>query len=206
MGQKRKTSETVSEDKRAFIERKAADLFSRKSYVETSLKDIADAANLSKGGIYHYFATKDEVLYSILDGFMEKGISGLEEDLKAVTDSRSRLRTIVEHIVEHYVVEPSAAKTLLYDLRLLPDENLKAIGRKQRRYLELTVDALNEFFGGKLKADELTTIAFVLMGMCTWVFTWYNPKGPISAGQLSDIIYNIFVSGIEGISPNRGEG
>ena len=59
-----------------------AKLFSKKGFAETSMDDIAAAAKLSKGGIYHYFSSKTEVLYFILDNFMDLVLKELQEELE----------------------------------------------------------------------------------------------------------------------------
>ena len=47
------------------IAKVAAKLFNEEGYLETSMEDISAAAKLSKGGIYHYFSSKNEILYFI---------------------------------------------------------------------------------------------------------------------------------------------
>jgi len=49
----------------------AAQLFNERGYLETSMDDIAAAANLSKGGIYHYFFSKSEILYFISTNYID---------------------------------------------------------------------------------------------------------------------------------------
>jgi TetR/AcrR family transcriptional regulator, cholesterol catabolism regulator len=200
MRRKQDVHNSKADDKKAAIEKVAANLFSRKSYLETSLKDVADAAGLSKGGIYHYFSSKDEVLYSVLNRFMSEGVEELEKKLQNITDSHSRLLCIISHIIEQYANDSRAAKTLLYDLRLLAPDDFEAIAKKQKRYLSLSTDTLKECLGERADDKDLTSIAFMLMGMCTWVYTWYKPDGPIAPKHLAQIIYDIFVTGIDGYS------
>ena len=49
----------------------AARLFSTRGYIETSMEEIAQAAQMSKGGIYHYFKSKTEILHAIVSEFMD---------------------------------------------------------------------------------------------------------------------------------------
>ena len=58
-----------------------AELFSKKGFAETSMDDIASAAKLSKGGLYHYFSSKTELLNFILDNFMDVVLKGLQDEL-----------------------------------------------------------------------------------------------------------------------------
>lgn len=182
------------------IEKVAAALFQEKSYLETSLKDIADAAGLTKGGIYHYFSSKDEILHFVLDHFMSEGLEDIEEKLRGIKDCRVKIRSLISHTIQHYVEATAGAKIFFHDSRLLPAVYLEALEEKERKYLEITTDILREFFGDIIKAGQLTSLAFLLLGMCSWTFLWYSPRGPVDPQELSEIIYNVFVTGIEGYS------
>ena len=67
----------------------AAKLFNEKGYLETSLKEISAAARLSKGGIYHYFSSKNEILYFILSNYMDITLEGLEQKLSEIKTNRN---------------------------------------------------------------------------------------------------------------------
>ena len=57
--------------KKARISKAAAKLFNAKGYLETSIADISFAAKMSKGGVFYYFSTKDEILYYILSNYLK---------------------------------------------------------------------------------------------------------------------------------------
>src|SRR5208282_770224 len=73
----------------------AARLFSNKGYIETSIDDVAAAAKISKGSIYYYFITKDDILDYILYTFMEKVLENAGHDLQEIEDPKERIRTVV---------------------------------------------------------------------------------------------------------------
>ena len=56
---------------------KAAEVFSKKGFLSATLKDVSLAAGISKGGIYHYFSTKEELLYFIINRYMDKILKNL---------------------------------------------------------------------------------------------------------------------------------
>lgn len=53
------------------IVRVGSELFSTKGYLETSVDDVARALRMTKGGIYHYFRSKEEILYFICSAYTE---------------------------------------------------------------------------------------------------------------------------------------
>ncbi len=60
-----KISEEARASKKKYILEQAADVFSQKGYTEASIDDIVDAAGISKGGIYNYFNSKEEIFLAI---------------------------------------------------------------------------------------------------------------------------------------------
>jgi AcrR family transcriptional regulator len=77
------------------IGRAASKLFEKKGYLETSLRNISAAAKLRKGSIYYYFSNKHEILYFVLDNYMDLQLGGLEDELKEMADSASKIQFIM---------------------------------------------------------------------------------------------------------------
>jgi AcrR family transcriptional regulator len=79
-------------EKTAAIGKMAAALFNQKGYLETSMDDISVTAQLSKGGIYHYFSSKHEILYFISTSYMDLLLKDLEQELEKIDDHFSKIR------------------------------------------------------------------------------------------------------------------
>jgi len=185
-------------DKKCIIGRAAAKLFDEKGYLETSLKDISTAANISKGGIYHYFSNKHEILYFVLDNYMDLLLGGLEQELKGISDNSVKIRYILFRHLKLYNTKVPEAKALLIDSRNLPSKYFKAIAAKEKNYAQLLTDVLSDFFQGRLQRDKLKALSFTLFGMINAIMYWYNPEGPITLDELSQISYDVFMKGING--------
>ncbi|NWF92271.1 MAG: TetR/AcrR family transcriptional regulator [Syntrophaceae bacterium] len=183
-------------DKMCAIGRAAARLFDEKGYLETSLRDISNSAKLSKGGIYHYFSSKHDILYFILDNYMEMLLAGLEEALKGIADSPSKIRYIVFRHLRLYNKKVPEAKALLIESHNLPKKYFRAIAEKQKQYAQITINVLSDLFGGRMPTDKLKAISYTLFGMCNSIMYWYDPKGPVSLEELSQIVYDIFMKGV----------
>jgi len=181
-----------------------AELFSTKGFLETSMEDVAAAAKLSKGGMYHYFAGKTEILFYILSGFMDLVLQNLEEELNNIEGSIEKIRFLVFRHVEIYTKHFYAARTLLHEAHNLPSKHLKKITEKERRYYQVITEVLSEYLGTGVKKDLVTAVTFTLLGMCNWIYSWYDPKGPIKPEQLSRVIFDIFSSGVSGLRRKSG--
>ena len=176
----------------------AAKIFDKKGYLETNIDDIAAAAKLSKGGIYHYFSSKDEILFFILDSYMDVVLKDLEPQLRTLRDSASKVKFIIERHIDLHSNNMAQAKTLLHEAHCLSPKRFKAIKVKEREYYRIVLNVLTEFFKGSedIRKEELKAMAFFLFGMCNWTSHWYNPKGSINPEELSKFIWTVFLKGI----------
>jgi TetR/AcrR family transcriptional regulator, cholesterol catabolism regulator len=184
------------------ISKAGAELFATKGFVETSMHDVATAAKLSKGGIYHYFSSKTELLDFIINSFIDVVLEGLEEDLAKETNDMDRLKALIYRHVRLYPQNMYKAKVLISEAHNLPRKSRKKILVKEKEYYRVITEVLTGCLGSSVEKDRLTTITFSLLGMCNWIYRWYNPKGPISWEELSQTIFDIFMNGISGLKAN----
>ena len=182
--------------KRTKIAKAGANLFSKKGFAETSMEDISAAAKLSKAGIYHYFSSKTDLLFFILDSFMDIVLDNLEEELDAISDRTAKVRRFIFRHVELYPKHMAEAKTLFFDARNLPPRLFNLVVQKERRYNQIAVKVLSENFGPSVEKEQATTITYIILAMCNSIYAWYNPKSTIKPGELSEIIFKMLTAGI----------
>ena len=183
------------------IGRAAARLFSRKGYVETTMDGVAAAARISKGGLYHYFPSKAEILYYILTNYMDLVLLDLEQDLSQIAGSEEKIKFIISRHIHLYTRQQNEAKVLLHEAHCLPAKYFEVIAQKERKYFQIVTDVLSEFFCGTLPRGQLTATTFLLFGMCNWIYAWYSPKGTVSPEELSAMCWRLFLTGVNGMVP-----
>lgn len=189
--------------KKAAIGRAAATLFEKKGYLETSLKDISAAAKLSKGCIYYYFSSKHEILYFILDVYMDHLLEGLEDELRRKPDIYSKIQFIMHRHLSLYNNKIPEAKAILTDAHNLPYEYYKSIALKQKKYSQVLADVLSDYFDGEMQMDKAKAISYVVFGMCNSIMHWHDPEGPITLEELSEICFRLFTGGIRQLKTNQ---
>jgi AcrR family transcriptional regulator len=189
------------------IARVGSQLFSTRGYVATSVDDIAAAARVTKGGIYHYFSSKAEILYFICSKYVDLDIEGLEQALDGIEAPEAKIRLVISRHIAHYCEHVSAARTVLSEAYNLPPRYRSKVKARERHYFEL----VREILSGSLLREILsvsrpratdksiaTALALSLFGMMNWVHRWYDPKGEIKPEQMSELIYEIFMNGVNG--------
>jgi AcrR family transcriptional regulator len=185
-------------DKMTNIAKAAVKLFDEKGYLETSMDDISTAAKLSKGGIYHYFSSKNEILYFISTNFMALLLKDLEQELGKIEDNLSKIQFIISRHIGFYTKYIAEAKTTLHEGHLLPPAYFKIIGEQEKQYHQIVSRVLSELLGGQVSKDQLKVLTFILFGTCNGIYYWYDPKGSVTPEELSKIMSGILCKGLLG--------
>lgn len=172
------------------IYRVAAEIMCHKGYGATSMNDIADAAGLTKAGIYHYIRGKEDLLFEI----MKYAMDNVERDIVApameVADAEARLRTIVECHTRSLLGGVGAVTIVLEEMTALTPAHRRLITARKRAYLDFIRQTLQRLAAeGKLRNVNPTTGAFGLLGMMLWISRWYRRDGEITPqGALDDYL------------------
>src|ERR1700736_4830482 len=83
------------QEPRQEILRTAARLFQQQGYDATSMNDVAAALKLSKGGLYHHFQSKDEILFDLMNHAMDITQERVINPVRLVADPEDRLKTLI---------------------------------------------------------------------------------------------------------------
>ena len=180
------------------IGKAAVKLFNKKGYLETNMDHIAAAAKMSKGGVYHYFSSKDEILHFILSNYMDLLLNDLESELSKIGDASLKIKYIISHHMGLYTENLAESKTLLHEAHCLPTKYYKRISEKEKVYYRIVSNVLSAFLGDRPETcnGTVTSLTFLLFGMCNWTYSWYHPKGTVSPEALTELIWTVFLKGI----------
>src|SRR5437879_13092319 len=113
-------------DSRQEILRTAARLFQQRGYDATYMNDVAAALKLSKGGLYHHFQSKDEILFEIMNHAMEITQQRVIDPVRGIADPEERLRALIRLHIEAVLSPRNRAITLiLHEHHPLPPASRK---------------------------------------------------------------------------------
>jgi AcrR family transcriptional regulator len=163
----------------------AAEIMLQKGYEATSMNDIADAAGLTKAGIYHYIRSKEELLFEILGYAMDVVEEGVMSPAREVAGAEQRLRTIVERHTSRLLEGTGAITILLDEMHGLTPAHRKVIRARKRAYFDFIRDTLNQLASeGKLRDVSPTCAAFSILGMILWLSRWYRRGGKLTPAEV----------------------
>lgn len=191
------TREAVT-DSRQEILRAAARLFHRKGYDATSMSDVAAALKLSKGGLYHHFKSKDEILFDLMDHAMQITQERVMHPVVGIADPEERLRALIRRHVE-LVLSPGDREitVMLHENHPLPPSLRKRINLRKKNYVHFVENLVADVRRKRQSQSAVTPRAatFALLGMINWIYQWYRPEGTLNAEQLARQFTEIFLAG-----------
>ncbi|OPY62452.1 MAG: HTH-type transcriptional repressor KstR2 [Syntrophorhabdaceae bacterium PtaU1.Bin034] len=177
------------------IARAGASLFGAKGYPETSMDDIAKASRMTKGGVYHYFHSKEEILHFICSACIDLKLRDLEEILENVADPTERVRLVIVCLVNHSTRNARTARIMLNESRNLSQKRLKIIREKERRCLEIVTGVIADFLAQHPRGKIVTALCYALFGMLDGMCLRFDPKHDPAPEELSQLIFVLFVDG-----------
>jgi len=190
-------------DSRQEILRTAARLFQQRGYDATSMNDVAAALKLSKGGLYHHFQSKDEILFEIMNHAMEITQERVLAPVRSIPDPEDRLRSLIRRHIE-VVLSPRDREitVMLHENHPLPPALRKRINQRKKEYVHFVEDLIADVqreaqrTRGTKSTVSPRAAAFALLGMINWIYQWYKPEGNLQAQNLIPQFTDLVFGGI----------
>jgi TetR/AcrR family transcriptional regulator, cholesterol catabolism regulator len=185
-------------DSRREILRTAARLFQQQGYDATSMNDVAAALRLSKGGLYHHFASKDEILFDLMDHAMDITQERVINPVRDIADPEQRLRTLIRlHIEVVLSVREREITVMLHENHPLTPAFRRRINARKKDYVHFMEDLIAEVQRARRFRGTVSprAAAFALLGMLNWIYQWYRPEGTLREEDLVRQYTEIFFAG-----------
>ena len=161
------------------------------------MNDIAGALKLSKGGLYHHFRSKDEILFHILNHAMDITEERVLMPIRDIANPEERLRTLIRFHIQLVVrARDREITVILHENHPLPPALRKRVNARKKEYIHTLEQLIGEVQGArKTKEVKPRAAAFALLGMINWIYQWYQPEGTLKEEDLVRQYTDIFFSG-----------
>jgi AcrR family transcriptional regulator len=189
------------QEPRQEILRAAARLFQQQGYDATSMNDVAAALKLSKGGLYHHFQSKDEILFHIMSHAMEITEQRVINVARRIEDPEERLRTLIRlHIGVVLSEEDREITVMLHENHPLPPALRRKINGRKKDYVHFVENLIAEVQRQRNSTSSVTprAAAFALVGMINWIYQWYKLGGALTGDAILRQFTEIFFRGAVG--------
>jgi len=188
--------------KKRLILGKAAALIARKGFDVATMMDVAQACGASKSHLYHYFPSKEDLLFAIVHDHVTTQLADLRRIVALPLPAEERFGQFVDSFMQGAARSRDEHVMLMNDLKFLPKEQRETIRRMEVEMTELMQDLLVEMNPDLMASERVQKpYALLLYGMMIWTFSWYRRSGEIAPRELAARISHLFVHGFKATPP-----
>jgi AcrR family transcriptional regulator len=176
-------------DTRERIREAGLTLFNARGYTGTTVRELAEACDLTAGAIYNHYASKEALLFAIVDRVHDEADAVLSEALRSSAgDPVVQLEALAAAFTAFHVDRPRETRVANRDYIYLPEGQRDSVVRRRRRVRGLFADVLREgerrgsfSFGELGSEDAVQAASMAILNMVVFVGEWFDPRGPRSA-------------------------
>jgi AcrR family transcriptional regulator/DNA-binding Xre family transcriptional regulator len=157
-------------------------------YHGTSMRSIARQANMSVPGVYHHYASKQDLLTRILDITMTDLIWRVQKAAEeAEDDPIARIRLVVQALALFHTRRNDLAFIGASEMRSLHPDNYRRIGAMRDHVQHVLDRAVDEAIDqGYLQVEHARDAGKAIATMCTGLTQWYHPDGPTTPEKMAE--------------------
>jgi len=176
----------------------ATQIIAREGYHNASMRKVAKEAGVSLAGLYHYFESKEEMLFLIQFRSFSSLLSDLKEKLQGVDDPIAKLRLMVNGYVSFFSKHLLALKVCSHELDSLSGSKYETCRKIRHEYYLLAREIIDQILNREtLNSQTDRRIATMsLFGTMNWLYRWYNPQRDCAPKTLANQISDQYLSGL----------
>lgn len=174
--------------KRDVITTEAAKLFAKKGFDGASLADLAAACDTSKSLIYHYYPSKEAILFDVMSAHIDLLLGVVDRLKNKNAPPQEGFTELARELMRCYVGAAASQKVLLYELDNLPQQQRAEIVRKQREIIDFAEALLKQSAPHNVRDHgRLRAHVMLFFGMLNWTHNWFKPSGPVGRDEIADM-------------------
>jgi AcrR family transcriptional regulator len=183
--------------KRADIMEKAMKLFLVKGFEGTSTNDICMAAKLTKPSLYHYFESKNHLLFCVHMRAIEEILHPLMKEVALIEEPAKRLEAMIRGFTKVICSHPEL-RFILHGSLVVKDKYYVEIRKEWKKFYLFLRDTISELQSmGKINGQlKPSWIALQILGMITWMTYWFNYKERSQIDAIADSMVETAFHGI----------
>lgn len=185
------------DEKRRSILDSAAAVFAKLGMERASMAQIAQENNVSKALLYHYYPSKDLLIFDIGRTHLVELEAAISQADRPDLAPRARFRHLIGGLLENYRTASNFHQVLLNGTGSLTEAQRLELREMERRIVKAFSDVLVDI--NPALADSragVTPVTMSLFGILNWVYTWFRPSGALSREGYADMVTTLFLDGV----------
>ncbi|WP_144126597.1 TetR/AcrR family transcriptional regulator [Catellatospora sichuanensis] len=177
----------------------ACELFAEQGYDATSVQQVVDRAGVTKGGLYHYFGAKEDLLVEMYRAIFSERLTALDAILAEGRDPEWTLRAIIEDIVVGTAAMRQESAAVSRELATMDSGRTQRLQADWRRYQEavrgLIRQAQQDGVFSPVASPEV--VSWSIFGVTNSLHTWFRPDGPKPAETIARELADFVLAGLK---------
>jgi AcrR family transcriptional regulator len=191
-------------DRREQILQAAQKLFADRGFRETNLNDVAVQLGFRRQAVYHYFQSKEDILYELIDRAGQAIATSAQPTLDADMPPAEKLAEVVRNHVRQLLTNIDVFRIQFSELFKLNGERADGLRRDMAAYVHSIAKVIKAGQkDGSFIDIPASTQALLILGMCNGTTDWYTGgRSRVSVDEIADFAARIALAGVRG-TPRR---
>jgi AcrR family transcriptional regulator len=174
------------------------EMVAERGYDNVSLRDVAEALDMSKGTILHHFGSKDRLLEHVHSDYMERRLAEAHSLLARLESPPDQLAALVYQLMVTEQTDHAATVAFAREIvRFASDEIMSDVRRMREEYTALLRGIVERGMAeGVFVKGNAAILTLQIFGMCNWSWTWYRPEGAWSAEDIAETFTRVILNGM----------
>lgn len=180
------------------VTRAAVDLFATQGYANTSVQQIVTAAGVTKGAMYHYFQSKDDLLFGIYDRLLSLQKAHLDDMIARGGPVDEVLRAACIDVLETSIEFLPEGTVFFRSAHMLSADRQQEVTRRRREYHDEFAALIERGRAeGLFRSDiPIPLVVAHFFSDVHYLSHWYSPQGPESRTLVAEQLTDLFLTSI----------
>ncbi|MCS0499555.1 TetR/AcrR family transcriptional regulator [Protaetiibacter mangrovi] len=180
------------------VARAAVELFAEKGYATTSVQEVVERAGVTKGAMYHYYRSKDDLLFGIYERMLTLQREHLDEIIARGLPTAEALRMACIDVIETSIDSLQEGTVFFRSVHMLSPERQREVTRRRREYNDAFATLVRNGQREGLYRDDIPIAVLVanFFSDIHYLSNWYKPGGTESQTEVAEQITDLFLKGI----------
>lgn len=181
------------------MKQQAIALFQKKGFSDTSISDIVESLDVTKGTFYYYFTSKESLLMEIHLNYIENLLTEQQKLYEKTPQSaRDKITATVVLLMTKIKEDGASARIFYREMRHLQETGYSLIAGKRNQFRQQIEQVIVEGIRGQEFRQDLhpALTALALLGITNWSYQWFDPEGELSDKEAADYFVDMLLYGI----------
>ena len=185
----------TSEERKSEIVQTAANLFDAAGYTSTTMEEIARTVGVAKATLYHYFPSKDDILFEIHEEFIDLLMDRQHQRL--ALEPEQELHEVMSDILELMETHRGHVRVFFEHYRELPAPQQETLKIKRDAYEGAVAEIFRKgCVSGVFRDVDPRLASLAMFGMCNWAYQWYQSGGKYRPREIANEFWGFLAHGL----------